>query len=192
MINTEIFWEKLSDFCNTYGYSIFRWLNLSTDMVTIQVDDDAKDSRYKFDLPYHSITHEGERLADYVISDITQKFRIANRKRGPKNMKAFICGPTKGHPKFDKALFDKTEKELIQQGFIVFNPAWMDFSEDWSEADKKAINLAIMARCDAVYPLPGWFESDTCRVEVEYNFSKSSEMILLGKDSEGLFYRIRG
>lgn len=71
-------------------------------------------------------------------------------------MKVFISGPMKGYPNFNKEAFDQAEKELIQQGYTVFNPAWMDFSGEWTKQDKRAIDAAIMSRCDAVYQLPGW------------------------------------
>ena len=36
-------------------------------------------------------------------------------------MKVFISGPMKGYPNFNKEAFDQAEKELIQQGYTVFN-----------------------------------------------------------------------
>ena len=70
-------------------------------------------------------------------------------------MKVFISGPMKGYPNFNKEAFDQAEKELVQQGYTVFNPAWIDFSGEWSKQDKRAIDMAIMSRCDAIYQLPG-------------------------------------
>ena len=61
-------------------------------------------------------------------------------------MKVFISGPMKGYPNFNKEAFDQAEKELIQQGYTVFNPAWMDFSGEWTKQDKRAIDAAIMSR----------------------------------------------
>ena len=59
-------------------------------------------------------------------------------------MKVFISGPMKGYPNFNKEAFDQAEKDLVQQGYTVFNPAWMDFSGEWSKQDKRAIDAAIM------------------------------------------------
>lgn len=103
-------------------------------------------------------------------------------------MKVFISGPMKGYLNFNKEAFDQAEKELIQQGYTVFNPSWMDFSGEWTRQDKRAIDAAIMSRCDAVYQLPGWFENGGSRME--HAFAQTAGMIFLGKDAEGFFFVI--
>lgn len=105
-------------------------------------------------------------------------------------MKVFISGPMKGYPNFNKEAFDQAEKELIQQGYTVFNPAWMDFSGEWTKQDKRAIDAAIMSRCDAVYQLPGWDGLENSGSRMEHAFAQASGMIFLGKDAEGLLFVI--
>ncbi len=44
-------------------------------------------------------------------------------------MKVFISEPMKGYPNCNREAFYQAEKELIQQGYTVSNPAWMDFCD---------------------------------------------------------------
>ena len=105
-------------------------------------------------------------------------------------MKVFISGPMKGYPNFNKEAFDQAEKELVQQGYTVFNPAWMDFSGEWTKQDKRAIDMAIMSRCDAIYQLPGWYNLENGGSRAEYAFAVASGMIFLEKDAKGFFFVI--
>ena len=103
-------------------------------------------------------------------------------------MKVFISGPMKGYPNFNKEAFDQAEKELVQQGYTVFKPAWMDFSGEWTKQDKRAIDAAIMSRCDAVYQLPGWDRLENSGSRMEYAFAQGAGMIFLEKDADGFFF----
>ena len=103
-------------------------------------------------------------------------------------MKVFISGPMKGYPNFNKEAFDQAEKELIQQGYTVFNPAWMDFSGEWTKQDKRAIDAAIMSRCDAVYQLPGWDGLGNSGSRMECAFAQGAGMMFLEKDADGFFF----
>ena len=103
-------------------------------------------------------------------------------------MKVFISGPMKGYPNFNKEAFDQAEKELVQQGYTVFNPVWMDFSGEWTKQDKRAIDAAIMSRCDAVYQLPGWDRLENSGSRMEYAFAQGAGMIFLEKDADGFFF----
>lgn len=100
-------------------------------------------------------------------------------------MKVFISGPMKGYPDFNKEAFDRAEEELTKKGYTVFNPAWMDFSGEWSSQDKRAIDAAIMSRCDAIYQLPGWSKNRGSRME--YTFALSSGMIILENNDAELW-----
>lgn len=84
--------------------------------------------------------------------------------------------------------FQGEEAEKVQQGYTVFNPAWMDFSGEWTKQDKRAIDAVIMSRCDAVYQLPGWDGLENSGSRMEYAFAQGAGMIFLEKDANGFFF----
>lgn len=78
---------------------------------------------------------------------------------GLRAKKVFISGPMNGYPNFNREAFAEAEERLKKAGFSVFNPAKMDFLDDFDNDDIMAIDLAALSRCNAIYQLPGWKNS---------------------------------
>lgn len=79
--------------------------------------------------------------------------------------KVFISGPMSGYPDWNKPAFMRAESELKAAGFSVFNPAWLNVDEHWTNQDLMAIDLAALSRCDYIYQLEGWENSKGARAE---------------------------
>ena len=69
---------------------------------------------------------------------------------------------------FYKFLSDKEVRYLKEQGFDVFNPAWLQVGEEWTREDIMLIDLAALSRCDAVCFLPDWAKASGCQIEARF------------------------
>lgn len=83
-------------------------------------------------------------------------------------MKIFISGPMRGIENYNRPLFDECETYLKEQGFDVFNPAWLQVGEEWTREDIMLIDLAALSRCDAVCFLPDWAKASGCQIEARF------------------------
>ena len=81
-------------------------------------------------------------------------------------IKIYIAGPMTGKAEYNRPAFALAEKNLRAAGYRVINPAVMP--TDLDREDYMPICLAMLERCDAIYLLDGWQESEGARVEVEY------------------------
>ena len=72
----------------------------------------------------------------------------------------YISGPITGTSDYMER-FEKAEKELIENGYSVINPAKVNamLPEDatWEEYIK--VSLTLLSICTGVYMMPGWRES---------------------------------
>lgn len=50
-------------------------------------------------------------------------------------MKVFISGPMSGIEDFNWPGFYKAEKMLVEKGYSVFNPAWINVDDEWAPKD---------------------------------------------------------
>jgi len=71
-------------------------------------------------------------------------------------MKVFISGPMTGIDDYNRPLFNEAEKKLREMGYDVFNPAWMQFGDEWDKNDIMAIDLMALSRCEAICHLTLW------------------------------------
>lgn len=77
----------------------------------------------------------------------------------------YISGPITGVPDYrDK--FAAAEKQLLECGFIVINPAKKP--EGLSYAAYMRLSFSEINECDTVYMLPGWENSVGARAEKVY------------------------
>jgi nucleoside 2-deoxyribosyltransferase len=86
-------------------------------------------------------------------------------------IKIYIAGPMSGHPNLNWNAFDQKEKQLIDEGFDVVNPARMDRDMgldpknmgeyDYEEAARRDIDA--LTGCDAIYLMSGFqFSKGAC------------------------------
>ena len=79
-------------------------------------------------------------------------------------MKIYIAGKITGDKNY-KTKFKRAEKLLRSLGHSVMNPAWIAPSDDFTWTDYMQISGMMQARCNAVYFLKGWKESEGARLE---------------------------
>lgn len=113
----------------------------------------------------------------------TVKSTMSDKKR------CYLAGPMSGIPKFNFPAFFEAAAKLEQQGWEVFNPAQadidrygVDFSESCPTGSHDEANKAadtpvtyrdclradlnyILDKADAIALLPGWLNSQGCKVE---------------------------
>ena len=84
--------------------------------------------------------------------------------------KVYISGKMSGLKEEEfKAIFKEAEEELLGKGYEVVNPCEIDYiPEDY--AGQLLIALGELAKCDAIYLLDNWVESNGARCE--YWFAK--------------------
>jgi len=79
-------------------------------------------------------------------------------------MKIYIAGKITGDKNY-KSKFKRAEKLLRSLGHSVMNPAWIAPSDDFTWADYMQISGMMQARCNAVYFLKDWEESEGAKIE---------------------------
>ncbi len=95
--------------------------------------------------------------------------------------KVYLSGRMSGLEEEEfKAIFKYAEEKLIEEGYEVINPADIDYNpEDY--AGQLLIALAELAKCDAIYLLDNWTESNGARCE--YWFARGMGLeIMSGED----------
>ena len=92
-------------------------------------------------------------------------------------MKVYISGPMSGIENFNKPAFDEAERKLKEAGYSVFNPAWLDVDDTWTDAELLYIDLAALDKCDAIYQLPGWKNSRGAMTEYRYALNAGKKFI---------------
>jgi hypothetical protein len=79
-------------------------------------------------------------------------------------MKIYIAGKITGDKNY-KTKFKRAEKLLRSLGHSVMNPAWIAPSDDFTWTDYMQISGMMQARCNAVYFLKDWKESEGAKIE---------------------------
>ncbi len=87
----------------------------------------------------------------------------------------YIAGPMNGHPDWNYDSFHQAEKEILQQGYRVVNPARLCPIDGLEKDQSKGQNgrfstamrtcLKVMLNCSAVALLPGWEKSRGATLE---------------------------
>ena len=113
-------------------------------------------------------------------------------------MKVYITGPMTGYSNYNFDAFYEAEIDLTYLGYEVINPATISKNlakytgrklseiskEEYLRHDKNAID-----KCDALYLLKGWENSEGAREEVEYAKSRG-KLIMYPKDQEKLEWHL--
>ena len=76
--------------------------------------------------------------------------------------KIYLSGKISGDPDF-KEKFALKEKELTEQGHLVFNPALHPDMFTWEQFME--LDLKALGNCDAIYLLENWGTSKGARLE---------------------------
>ena len=79
-------------------------------------------------------------------------------------MKIYIAGKITGDPDY-VAKFARIEKQLLDKGHAVMNPAWIGNSAEFDYDDYIAISSAMQKTCDAAFFISDWKESNGARGE---------------------------
>lgn len=96
-------------------------------------------------------------------------------------MKIYIAGKITGLDNY-KELFDKKEKELIEEGFRVVNPTVLPLGLEYD--DYLWMNFAMIDVCDSVYFLNNWKDSEGAKAEQEYAERKGKLLIYEADDEK--------
>lgn len=100
-------------------------------------------------------------------------------------MKVFISGPMTGMDDYNRPMFNEAEKKLRELGYDVFNPAWMQFGDEWSNNEIMAIDLVALSRCEAICHLSHWHKSKGATIENV--FAEHENKIHFGFDGVEVF-----
>ena len=79
-------------------------------------------------------------------------------------MKIYIAGKISDDKNY-KQKFRKAERFLRKFGHSVMNPAWIVPSDEFRWEDYMQISSMMQARCNAVYFLKGWKQSEGAKIE---------------------------
>lgn len=84
-------------------------------------------------------------------------------------MRVYISGPITGVSDYMEK-FELAEKELIEKGFAVVNPAKINYGmpEDMTYEEYMEIDIRLIDLCDAIYMLRGWDMSRGANREYGY------------------------
>ena len=88
-------------------------------------------------------------------------------------MRVYISGPITGVPDYMEN-FEKAEKELIEKGFAVVNPAKINYGmpDDMTYEEYMEIDIRLIDLCDAIYMIRGWEMSLGANREYGYALGK--------------------
>ena len=94
-------------------------------------------------------------------------------------MKVYISGRMAGLPA-DRVQkhFAEAQEYLTAEGFIVMNPDCLRMCPGIDYDDYMAIDLAMLERCDAIYMLEGWVESNGAKKELRFALEYGKKIML--------------
>ena len=98
--------------------------------------------------------------------------------------KVYLSGRMSGLEEEEfKAIFKEAEEELIEMGYEVINPCEIDYiPEDY--AGQLLIALGELAKCDAIYLLENWKESNGARCEYWFARGMGLEIMSYEEDKD--------
>lgn len=103
----------------------------------------------------------------------------------------YISGPITGTSDYMER-FEKAEKELIENGYSVINPAKVNamLPEDatWEEYIK--VSLTLLSICTGVYMMPGWRESRGAVLEFMQARRNEMRSMRIPWETAGLNYKM--
>lgn len=80
--------------------------------------------------------------------------------------KIYISGKITGlEEKEALRIFCEAETELVNKGFIVFNPMTIEHNHDKSWSNYMKTDIKALMECDAIYMLPNWNTSKGAKIE---------------------------
>lgn len=93
--------------------------------------------------------------------------------------KIFISGAITNDPDY-KTKFAEAEKHLLEQGYVVVNPAKLSEimnPDEFKWEDYIKVTITMLSTCDSIYMLQGWRESQGAREEELYAWVHNLEVI---------------
>jgi hypothetical protein len=123
---------------------------------------------------------DDEAEEEYPLADWE---KIAERRQD--NAVVYVSGPMRGYPDHNYPAFDLAASVLRQYGYEVVNPA-EHFSgrKDLDQETYLRADVGLMAeRCNAIFLLPGWQNSEGARLE--YAVAKALNMEIINPEIEG-------
>lgn len=93
-------------------------------------------------------------------------------------MRLYISGPITGIENY-RRIFQGAKDALTAKGYDVVNPAELTevIGDSFTYDEILAIDLDLLARCDAVVQLPGWENSRGANVE--YGYALAADKIII-------------
>ena len=97
-------------------------------------------------------------------------------------MKLYISGRISGRPtKLAQAEFGEAEAKIRKFGLIPVNPMNNGLPADTEWEDQMGQDIAMLLRCDAIYMLPGWQQSEGATLE----YLTTTDADIPGRDIRG-------
>lgn len=94
-------------------------------------------------------------------------------------MRVYISGPITGVQDYMEK-FEAAEKELIEKGFTVVNPAKINYGmpDDMTYEEYMEIDIRLIDLCDAIYMIRGWEMSRGANRE--YGYALGKDKVIMG------------
>lgn len=96
-----------------------------------------------------------------------------------KDETVFITGKITGDPNY-REKFNKAQKELEEQGYIVLNPAFLPPYGFEYEAYMR-MTIPMVMECETLCLLPDWSDSEGSRTEILVGLSNGKKVMLKGE-----------
>lgn len=88
--------------------------------------------------------------------------------------KIYISGSISQNENYEQQFTDK-EKELLDEGYIVLSPLFIQAQLEWKEYMR--IDLVMIDVCDVIYMMKGWETSRGAKIEECYAKMRGKEII---------------
>lgn len=95
-------------------------------------------------------------------------------------MKVYISGAITGTDDYMER-FAKAEEQLVNDGFIVINPAKVNgqLPKETSYDEYMKMSILMLSMCDAIYMLDGWKNSKgAC---IEYGYALGTDKVIMNE-----------